>query len=75
MVRPEHICVQPAHTPGAPGVVSARTFLGEKVQLKVSLPNQPPVLVDCHGDVLWQADDRVSIVIDPKHLLPFGDSL
>lgn len=75
MLRPEHISVQPPHLPGAPGIVATRTFLGEKVQLKVSLPNQPHVLVDCHGDVPWQADDLVSVVIDPKNLLPFGDSL
>lgn len=75
MVRPEHISVQAPHLPGAPGIVTTRTFLGEKVQLKVSLPNQPSVLVDCHGDVPWQADDLVSVVIDPKNLLPFGDSL
>ncbi len=75
MVRPEHLLIQPPHLQGAPGVVSTRVFLGDKVQLTVSLPNQTPLLVDCHGDVPWQVGDSVSIVIDPSNLLPFGESL
>lgn len=75
MVRPEHLLIQPPHMPGAPSVISTRVFLGDKVQLSVSLPNQAPVLVDCHGDVPWQVGDSVSIAIDPINLLPFGESL
>ena len=73
LVRPEDIEVGPASAPGdgwGRAEVLRRSFLGERVQLTLSLAGQEPLLADVARDHAARAGETVSIRIPPQRLMP-----
>ncbi|MES2611565.1 MAG: ABC transporter ATP-binding protein [Pseudomonadota bacterium] len=77
LVRPEDIEVQADHAGGdgwGRAEVARRSFLGERVQLTLSLPGQPPLQADVSRDHPARQGQRVAIRIRPEHLMPSHDN-
>lgn len=79
LVRPEDVQVHPGHEPppatshGAPwgnARVLQRLFLGDRVQLRLQIDGQAPLLSDQPRDCPVEADDVVSVTLDPSLLMP-----
>lgn len=73
MIRPENIMLTDTQTDGVPGVVQARTFLGDRTQYRVELCGQTAVLVESSGTSTWQVGDAVNVQLPSDHLLRFMD--
>ncbi|MBL8341907.1 MAG: ABC transporter ATP-binding protein [Rubrivivax sp.] len=85
LVRPEDVRVQDGHASEPEGAgtphggpwgrarVTHRTFLGDRVHLRLAVAGQPaPLLADQPRDCPAMADDEVVITIDPARLMPAG---
>ncbi len=71
LVRPEDVRVVAPHGTAAQATVARRTFLGERVQLRLALADQPALLLaDVDRDSPWQSGDAVGIQIAPGRLMP-----
>ncbi len=79
LVRPEDVQVHvgPTATPGAAGLpwgrarVLQRTFLGDRVHLRLAVDGQPQALLsDQPRDCAAAAGDTVAVTIDPARLMP-----
>ncbi|MCS4511498.1 ABC transporter ATP-binding protein [Xylophilus ampelinus] len=71
LVRPEDVRIVAPHGTAARATVARRTFLGERVQLRLALADQPALLVaDVDRDSPWQLGDAVGIQIAPGRLMP-----
>ena len=75
LVRPEDIEVGPAlHGWGAADVVR-RSFLGDRVQLTLTVPGHSPLLADVHRDHPAREGERVGFRIATHRLLSATESL
>jgi putative spermidine/putrescine transport system ATP-binding protein len=55
--------------------VARRSFLGERVQLRLALDDQPAqLLADVERDSPWREGDQVGIRIPPESLIPAIES-
>ena len=70
MVRPEDIVVGPVQAGAGEAVVLLRTFLGDRVQLTLSVPDQAPLQAEVRRDHPAKTGDRVGIHIHPDRLMP-----
>jgi len=79
LARPEDVQVHhgseppPATVHGAPwgrARVLQRTFLGDRVHLRLQAEGQPPLLSDQPRDCPAMADDVVAVTLDPARLMP-----
>lgn len=70
MIRPEDIHLNPAGDQGATARVTRRTFLGDRVQLHLELPDQEPLMAEAHGLVACEPGEWVGLNIDLNRLLP-----
>ncbi|KQM80552.1 Fe3+/spermidine/putrescine ABC transporter ATP-binding protein [Xylophilus sp. Leaf220] len=71
LVRPEDVRIVAPQGSAAQATVARRTFLGERVQLRLALADQPAhLLADVDRDSPWQSGDAVGIQIAPGRLMP-----
>jgi putative spermidine/putrescine transport system ATP-binding protein len=70
LVRPEDLalCAASPDSAGAATVVQ-RSFLGDRLQLRVLLEGQPPLLVDVSSRGVHAVGDRVMLSVDPARLM------
>ncbi|MBA4213152.1 MAG: Fe3+/spermidine/putrescine ABC transporter ATP-binding protein [Polaromonas sp.] len=70
LVRPEDIEVCAVGQPGwGTARVEQRIFLGDRVQLRLQIPDQPGLLVDVSRDTRFQRGDEIGIRVAPQHLM------
>ena len=74
LVRPEDIEVGPQQAGAGEAVVLLRTFLGDRVQLTLSVPDQSPLHAEVPRDHPAKTGDIVSIHIAPHRLMAHSDS-
>lgn len=77
LVRPEDVQVRPDAAGAPPGLcwgqaqVQQRTFLGDRVHLRLGVEGQPEVILsDQARDCAAQVGERVAVAIDPGRLMP-----
>lgn len=70
LVRPEDIELGPPQTGWGQARVVQRTFLGERVQLRLDTGDQPPLLAEAGRDCPWQQDQQVGIRTTADRLMP-----
>ena len=69
LVRPEDLQLG-ARQPGwAAATVRHRTFLGERIQLRIEAAGQPPLLADVARDSPFQVGDEVGLLIASDRLM------
>ena len=69
LVRPEDIEVGVPQAGWAEARVEQRTFLGDRVQLRLRADGQPPLVADVGRDSAFRAGDSVGIRIEPARLM------
>ena len=70
LVRPEDIEIT-APLPGrATARVLHRSFLGDRLRLRLEAQGQPPLLVDAGRDCPWRVGDAVGLHIPAERLMP-----
>lgn len=75
LVRPEDIEVGNSQSGWGVANVIRRSFLGERVQLTLALPDQPELFADVDRDHSARAGEQVGIRIKPGRLIPCPQSL
>ena len=70
LVRPEDIEVSALQTGWGQAEVTRRSFLGDRVQLVLSLADQPPLMADVPRDHPARTGDTVGVRIAPERLMP-----
>ena len=70
LVRPEDVQVSEVGAGWGQAQVAQRMFLGDRVQLRLSVADQAPILVDRPRDCAIRAGARVGIRIDASRLMP-----
>ncbi|WP_295532349.1 ABC transporter ATP-binding protein [uncultured Pseudacidovorax sp.] len=70
LVRPEDIELGPPQIGWGQARVVQRTFLGERVQLRLDTGDQPPLLAEAGRDCPWQHDQQVGIRTTADRLMP-----
>ena len=70
LLRPEDVEIgAPGQAGWGPARVEQRTFLGDRVQLRLSLADQPALLADAVRDTPFNAGDAIGIRIQPDRLM------
>lgn len=70
LLRPEDVRIGPAGEPGwGTARVVQRTFLGDRVQLRLSLADQAGLLADAVRDTPFQAGDTLGIRCEPDRFM------
>jgi putative spermidine/putrescine transport system ATP-binding protein len=70
LVRPEDVQIGPAGQAGwGIGAVEQRTFLGDRVQLRLRTAGQPSLLVDAARDTRFQVGDEIGVRIPTERLM------
>ncbi|WP_295378569.1 ABC transporter ATP-binding protein [uncultured Pseudacidovorax sp.] len=70
LVRPEDIELGPPQAGWGQARVVQRTFLGERVQLRLDAGDQPTLLAEAGRDCPWQQDQHVGIRTTADRLMP-----
>lgn len=70
LVRPEDLQLGAVQAGWASAKIEQRTFLGERIQLRISIHGQNPLLVDVASDSAYRVGDQVGLWISPDRLLP-----
>jgi putative spermidine/putrescine transport system ATP-binding protein len=70
MVRPEDVQIVAPQPGRARARVLQRSFLGDRVHLRLEAEGQPALLADAARDTPWQAGDAVGVRIAAERLLP-----
>jgi putative spermidine/putrescine transport system ATP-binding protein len=70
LVRPEDVQVGPAEAGWASATVVQRTFLGDRIALKLSLPSQPALHAEVGRDHPAVVGETVGCRIHAEHLMP-----
>ena len=70
LVRPEDIEVSALQTGWGQAEVTRRSFLGDRVQLVLTLADQPPLMADVPRDHPARTGDTVGVRIAPERLMP-----
>ena len=73
LIRPEDIEVGALASGWGQAVVTHRRFLGDRVQLSLSLTDQPMLLADVGRDHAAQAGETVGLRIHPERLIPCNE--
>ncbi|XAH26174.1 ABC transporter ATP-binding protein [Xylophilus sp. GW821-FHT01B05] len=75
LVRPEDVRLGAPQAGWGRATVARRSFLGERVQLRLALDDQPALLLaDVERDSPWRDGDQVGIRIAPESLIPSTES-
>ncbi len=61
LIRPEDIVIDHPHPERALGTILHRSFRGDRVQLRIALDDQDPVVVDVPRDARYKQGDTISI--------------
>ena len=70
LVRPEDVQIGPPGQAGwGIGAVEQRTFLGDRVQLRLRTAGQPSLLVDAARDTRFQVGDEIGVRIPTERLM------
>ena len=69
LVRPEDIQIGPVQTDAGQAVVQRRNFLGDRIQLTLSLSDQAPLKAEVLRDHPAKVGDTVGIRIAPERLM------
>ena len=69
LVRPEDLQIGARRSDWAVATVRHRTFLGERVQLRIEVDGQAPLLADVSRDAPFKVGDAVGLWIAPDRLL------
>jgi putative spermidine/putrescine transport system ATP-binding protein len=69
LVRPEDIQIGPVHAGAGQAVVQRRNFLGDRIQLTLSLADQAPLKAEVLRDHPAKVGDVVGISIAPERLM------
>lgn len=69
-VRPEDLRISATTEHDCQARIVQRTFLGDRVQIRLQLDDQPELVVDLPRDSPVRLGDAVNIDIDPKAILP-----
>jgi putative spermidine/putrescine transport system ATP-binding protein len=70
LIRPEDLAVATAPTDAADAAtVVQRSFLGDRLRLRVQLDGQPPLLVDVPTHAAHAVGDRVTLSVEPARLM------
>ncbi len=69
LVRPEDLQLGPRRPDWAAATVRHRTFLGERIHLRVEAAGQPPLLADVPRDSPFNVGDDVGLWIAPDRLM------
>jgi putative spermidine/putrescine transport system ATP-binding protein len=70
LVRPEDVQIGPPGQAGwGIGAVEQRTFLGDRVQLRLRTAGQPTLLVDTARDTRFQVGDEIGVRIPTERLM------
>ncbi len=73
-VRPEDIVIDDPHSDRMQGMILQRSFRGDHIQLRVSVENQEPLVVDVSRDALYQQGDTVSVFFSPTSFIAAKES-
>lgn len=68
-LRPEDIHVGPINVNGMNAKITQRLFLGERVELRLTLANQTTLLAEVHNQCPYQVGDEVGLTISAQKLL------
>ena len=69
LVRPEDVQLGPRGADRAAATVKHRTFLGERIHLRVEIASQPMLVADVTRDSPYRVGDEVGIWIAPDRLM------
>jgi putative spermidine/putrescine transport system ATP-binding protein len=69
LVRPEDIELGPATAGWATAEVAHRSFLGERIQLRLKLAHQPPLMAEVSNQCTYCEGDSIGLRIHPDRLL------
>ena len=69
LVRPEDLQLGPRRSGWAAATVRHRTFLGERIQLRLEAEGQPPLVADVPRDSPFRVGDEVGVWIAPDRLM------
>lgn len=69
LVRPEDIELGPPIDGWATAEVVHRSFLGERIQLRLTLAHQPPLMAEVSNQCVYGKGDKVGVRIQPDRLL------
>ncbi|MBS0507218.1 MAG: TOBE domain-containing protein, partial [Proteobacteria bacterium] len=76
LVRPEDIAIGPCQDGWGVARVEQRSFLGDRVQLRLSTADLPgQLLADVARDAPYQNGDQVGIHINPQRLMSTAESM
>ena len=75
LVRPEDIQIGPVHADAGQAVVQHRSFLGDRIQLTLSLADQDPLKAEVLRDHPAKVGDRVGICIAPERLMSSEENI
>ena len=75
LVRPEDIQIGPVHADAGQAVVQHRSFLGDRIQLTLSLADQAPLKAEVLRDHPAKVGDRVGICIAPERLMSSEENI
>lgn len=69
LVRPEDLQLGPLRHDWAAATVRHRTFLGERLHLRIEAAGQPPMVADVPRDAPFQVGDDIGLWIAPDRLM------
>ena len=76
LVRPEDVQIGPPGQAGwGIGTVEQRTFLGDRVQLRLRTAGQPSLLADAARDTRFQVGDEIGVRIHPDRLMTSQEAI
>jgi len=69
-VRPEDIQLKPL-TPSQPeGLITQRSFLGDRIHYRLEVVGQATLAAEAHRDSPYRVGERVSLTIATEHFMP-----
>lgn len=74
LVRPEDISIDYPQPDHARGVITQRSFRGDRIQLRVRIESQDPLVVDVSRDALFKQGDAVSVAFSPASFIRAKES-
>ncbi|MEO7152555.1 MAG: TOBE domain-containing protein, partial [Burkholderiaceae bacterium] len=74
LVRPEDVQIGPRRPDWAAATVRHRTFLGERIHLRLEADGQPPLVADVARDSPFKVGDVVGLWVAPDRLMASMES-
>ena len=75
LLRPEDLAIGEPAPGAAVAQVLHRSFLGDRLRLRLSADGQAPLLADVARDSPWRVGQAVAVRIDPARLMPAAAAL